>query len=306
MKLTIPKKRKKAVSTSSDSSSSSSTSDRATAKVSARKRWPISPKRKEVLLLSSRYRTGSETIFFDYPDAAKVPPRPADLVHAPRRLIDLKYKTYWMRNSVKAVFRNAGFARCVEKDDPSWDVLWGKHLPMDAYRHLPLHKRVNSFPGTGCIGAKDRCATLFRRFQRRLRDDSFSFLPETHIIRGNPMDIERFYADVGRAKMNRGSRKAGKPKKGEVALNDVWICKPQGGSCGRGIKLMRTKDVKKLPLTRKLKSGETKPKTWNVSKNLIYPRGCHVPSCASPLTLCLSPATTSPGATVRWKPLFDR
>ena len=67
--------------------------------------------------------------FFDYPDAAKVPPRPTDLAYAPRRLIDLKYKTYWMRNSVKAVFRNAGFARCVEKDDPSWDVLWGKHLP---------------------------------------------------------------------------------------------------------------------------------------------------------------------------------
>ena len=79
------------------------------------------------------------------------------------------------------------------------------------------------------------------------------------------MDIERFYADVGRAKMKRDERKAGKTKKGEVALNDVWICKPQGGSCGRGIKLMRTKDVKTLPLTRKLKSGETKPKTWNVS-----------------------------------------
>ena len=35
------------------------------------------------------------------------------------------------------------------------------------------------------------------------------------------MDIERFYADVGRAKMNRVCRKAGKPKKGEAALNDV-------------------------------------------------------------------------------------
>ena len=93
-------------------------------------------------------------------------------------------------------------------------------------------------------------------------------VPETHIIRGNPMDIERFYADVERQKnmKSRGGKKK-KLKKGEVDLDDVWICKPQGGSCGRGIKVMRTKDVKNLPLKRKLKStGETKNKVWNVSR----------------------------------------
>ncbi len=268
MKLTTkPKKKKTSLKKKRPSSTSSNTSS-ASSKSSGRKNWPLSPKRKEPILLSSRYRTGNETIFFDYPDAAKVAKRSTEQSHGPRRLLDLKYKTYWMRNSVKAVFREAGFARCLDKEDNSWDVLWGKHLPNDAYRHLAMHKRVNSFPGTGCIGAKDRCATLFRRFQRRLRDDAFSFLPETHIIRGNPMDIERFYADVERQKnmKSRGGKKK-KLKKGEVDLDDVWICKPQGGSCGRGIKVMRTKDVKNLPLKRKLKStGETKNKVWNVSR----------------------------------------
>ena len=45
------------------------------------------------------------------------------LLKVPRRPLSLRYKTYWMRNSVKQVFREAGFARCKEKDDGSWDVL---------------------------------------------------------------------------------------------------------------------------------------------------------------------------------------
>jgi tubulin polyglutamylase TTLL4 len=198
------------------------------------------------------------------------------LLKVPRRPLSLRYKTYWMRNSVKQVFREAGFARCKEKDDGSWDVLWGKHLPPDAYRDLPLHKRLNSFPGTGCIGAKDRLATLLRKFQRRLRDRSFDFLPETHVLRGRPGDLDRFYADVQRANGSdkrhgcKGKRK-GSSSSTKAAARDLWICKPQGGSCGRGIEVMRTKDVKKLPMKRKLKSGLVKPRVWNVQRYIHNP-----------------------------------
>lgn len=235
---------------------------------------PSSPTKHPVRLTTSRFRANHETVYFPYPPCASQPVQrgapPGQTLVQPRKPPALRFKTYWARNSVKSVFREAGFARCQNKEDGSWDVLWGKHLKPEQYRELPLHKRVNSFPGTGVIGAKDRLATLLRRFQRRLRDRSYDFLPETHILRGKSGDLERFFADVERAK-SAGKATARKKSANQVAWDDVWICKPQGGSCGRGIEVMRTRDVAKLPFTRKTADGGKKAKVWNVQRYIHNP-----------------------------------
>ena len=57
--------------------------------------------------------------------------------------------------------------------------------------------------------------------------------------------------------------------------HDLWICKPSGGSCGRGIRLCRYQDVKKLPMTYPSKNilGEkiARQRVWNVQEYIADP-----------------------------------
>ncbi len=61
------------------------------------------------------------------------------------------------------------------------------------------------------------------------------------------LDQRRMDSKEQRAEERR-LRKAG-GKGGAQDGSDLWICKPQGGSCGRGIRLCRYNDVKSLPMT---------------------------------------------------------
>ena len=65
------------------------------------------------------------------------------------------------------------------------------------------------------------------------------------------LDQCRMVSKEERAEQRR-LRKAGAGRGGRGGVqdgSDLWICKPQGGSCGRGIRLCRYNDVKSLPMT---------------------------------------------------------
>ena len=102
-------------------------------------------------------------------------------------------------------------------------LILGRHLPGFAYADLikPWHK-LNHFPGTWCIGRKDRLAAQLRRARAQhgpLSSDSSR----------SPSSC-RPSAPVWN----------GRQPAGAARVPSVWICKPYSSSCGRGIKLVRS------------------------------------------------------------------
>lgn len=56
-------------------------------------------------------------------------------------------------NCVRNAWLRAGFQRV---KGTNWHAYWGKHLSEDGFRKLQPYQRVNHFPGTWCLGRKDR------------------------------------------------------------------------------------------------------------------------------------------------------
>jgi hypothetical protein len=355
------------------------------------------------------------TVLFPYPPGLKLPKRadPAHTIYRPKKWPRMKYLLYWERNCIKTVFNAAGLVRSKDKDPArhpantiqgsgDWNVAWSKHFPIEQYRLLRPEQRINSFPGTGCIGRKDTLAAIMDRFDRRFTQGGpFGFLPQTFILRGHYGEMDRFLraarkraghrdpqvpfttterrrqrTSMGSARTGGSSRQSRANKKErerqkqrnrtrrrragggrndssdsdsdnsddsndsndsddsdsefetaerkdarilsedrksienlrrrasmdqdrmgsrvgfsaadddghgggsgskskEHNGHDLWICKPSGGSCGRGIQLCRYKDVKKLPMTYSSKNvlGERVPRqrVWNVQEYIADP-----------------------------------
>ena len=146
------------------------------------------------------------TVLFPYPQGLKLPPRadPPETIYRPKKWPRMKYLLYWERNCIKTVFNAAGLVRSKDKDPArhpantiqgsgDWNVAWSKHFPIEQYRLLRPEQRINSFPGTGCIGRKDTLAAIMSRFDRRFpHGGAFRFLPQTFILRGHYGEMDRF------------------------------------------------------------------------------------------------------------------
>jgi hypothetical protein len=112
----------------------------------------------------------------------------------------MKFFLYWERNCIKRVFKAAGLIRSSSsvmqnkiQGNGDWHVAWSKHFPLDQYRTLKPYQRVNSFPGTGCIGRKDTLASILARFDRRfLNSEAYKFVPATFTLRGHYGEMEKF------------------------------------------------------------------------------------------------------------------
>ena len=81
--------------------------------------------------------------------------------------VTVRYKMstrVWEYNSVTNALRWAG----LQKTNVSSlaNLYWGRHLPPDVYSGLKSYQKVNHFPGTWCIGRKDRLATNLMRSRR--------------------------------------------------------------------------------------------------------------------------------------------
>jgi hypothetical protein len=74
------------------------------------------------------------------------------------------FRCYWERRVVKDAFLRAGFKRT--KSGNSWNGLWDKHLPKEQLETLTAYQKVNHFPGSWCVGRKDRLLRTLQKFKR--------------------------------------------------------------------------------------------------------------------------------------------
>jgi hypothetical protein len=143
-----------------------------------------------------------KSVYFPYPLGIGVNPRsdPKTSLFRPKKPLKMKFLLYWERNCIKRVFKAAGLVRSSSpvllhkiQGNGDWHVAWTKHFPIDQYKTLKPNQRVNSFPGTGCIGRKDTLASILARFDRRFLDsDAFKFVPATFTLRGHYGEMDRF------------------------------------------------------------------------------------------------------------------
>lgn len=220
------------------------------------------------------------TVYFAYPRDAELvrtgePPKMTAL--GTRRLY---YRCAWERNCVKRAFAGAGFHRVKDgcevsnvakrKEDKSmmseivdavgellqfttaiaseedlsagkknskkkratvWCASWTKHPPIETYGGLNRFQKVNHFPGSWCIGRKDRLLRTICR-ARKFNKEAYAYVPESYSLPGESRSLEL---------------------RSRLEPETIWIVKPPASSCGRGIRLVQSKDLTNtLPADKKL------------------------------------------------------
>jgi hypothetical protein len=116
--------------------------------------------------------------------------------------------------SVRLAFLHAGFKRVIEDD---WNVFFGRHLPVDMYPKLNAFQKTNHFPGSIHLGRKDLLSAALQAMKKIFKTD-YDFFPDTYLM---PYDRDQLLSDIKSKPMQ------------------YFITKPNAGSCGRGIKVIR-------------------------------------------------------------------
>lgn len=197
-----------------------------------------------VTLLFSRHDpTRSPTVCFDYPPHLNLTRtytgyksdtllRVATLRAQDCRLF---YKTHWERNCVKNAFAVAGVAR-TKKKWGGWHMAWAKHVPKTKFRLFKgaggsgdqtQTQVFNHFPDPWVVGRKDRLMRTLASYRRRF-GASYSFFPEGFTL---PDQTDAF-----RRALQRDSDAS-------VSPPSIWILKPPASACGRGIRVITSKDA---------------------------------------------------------------
>lgn len=157
-------------------------------------------------------------VHFPYPGSTKLTrPAPSTLTTTTKVLRFKLSSTVWKYNAVVNVLRAAGLHPTTKTS--AANVYWGRHLPPHAYgRLIAPHQKLNHFPGTWCIGRKDRLALGMARARARFGAQAFGFVPSSFVL------------PEGRAQLERAMAVA--------SPGSVWIQKPYSSSCGKGIRLI--------------------------------------------------------------------
>ena len=138
---------------------------------------PLEPVAGQVRLCLSQFEGRTPTIFFDYPKELDIPRHQYFAIQklSSRKLI---YFSKWERNCVKNAFSRAGFDR-TDKQGSAWNAYWGKHPTHKDISEMNRFQKVNHFPGSWCIGRKDRLARTVLAFKRRL-GKVYDFHPDVY------------------------------------------------------------------------------------------------------------------------------
>lgn len=243
----------------SDDGSSSSDSDSTVEEEEPEAASATSAGRQIPVCLSLWPSNRPSTVYFAYPlDAQRErlgdPPEFECL--GSRRL---NYRCAWERNCVKKAFAAAGFRRVrqeeMRKKESSvvsdlvdavgdlfstnqkrkpkqvWSASWSKHPTAETLASLNRFQKVNHFPGSWCVGRKDRLLRTITRSRRKDRQ-AYSYSPESYALPSEYGALEN------RAKLDPMA---------------IWIVKPPAASCGRGIRLVQSRDIPKVvPREKKL------------------------------------------------------
>ncbi|GAB9470575.1 Tubulin polyglutamylase [Globisporangium polare] len=156
----------------------------------------------------------------------------------------LFYKTHWERNCVKNAFAVAGLMR-TKKKWTGWHIAWAKHIPKTKFKFFKndgQHAQVfNHFPDPWVIGRKDRLMRTLASYKRRF-GASYSFVPEGFTL---PDQMDAFRRAIQRED-NDGSATTS-----TSSARSIWILKPPASACGRGIRVITSKDVDSISKERK-------------------------------------------------------
>ncbi len=128
------------------------------------------------------------------------------------------YKTSWERIVLREALKGFGFVRS-RKKKTKCALYWTHHLPKKTVTSFNEGQRVNHFPGSWCVGRKDRLVKCIERAKRNSKEYD-GIIPKTYVL---PRDYNEFVKRAGRKKQ-------------------LYIMKPVASSCGKGIKLIRGKN----------------------------------------------------------------
>ncbi|ETO10151.1 tubulin--tyrosine ligase [Reticulomyxa filosa] len=148
------------------------------------------------------------------------------------KILKLRYRIsshVWEYNAVVNTFKNAGFYRT---NTCNWNVFWGKHLSVEQIRNLSSFQRINHFPGSTRLGRKDSLSQSVNAMIQKYGRKNYNIIPRTYIL---PAQHNAFVKRFNLAKNHLDGKHP-----------NMWICKPNSSSCGRGIRLIS--DLHQLPI----------------------------------------------------------
>ncbi|CAM9806442.1 unnamed protein product, partial [Laminaria digitata] len=240
---------------------------------------PLEPIPGEVKLVPSMFPDRPPTVFFEYPKELGMARFDNVCYSEPLGSRRLLFKCHWERNSVKNAFYRAGFSRT--KSTLSWTASWGKHPTREGFRNLNRFQKVNHFPGSWCIGRKDRLMRTLARHKREVNSAASAAaaaaaaaaaVAAASTTTGVP---KGFGGGSGggvragiRAGYSQGSGAAGPLdvtpdgfilpgdrrawlKSVEEEPKAIWIVKPPASSCGRGIRVISRSGVGSVSKSKK-------------------------------------------------------
>lgn len=213
-----------------------------------------------VKLLFSRHDLArSPTICFDYPPHLNTTrDYQVQSSGAMHRVVVLNaqdcplyYKTHWERNCVKNAFAVAGLLR-TKKKWTGWHIAWAKHIPKTNFKFFKdsQHAQVfNHFPDPWVIGRKDRLMRTLASYKRRF-GASYNFFPEGFTL---PDQMDAFRRAIQRedAALSVSESIPRSKLASSSSSSSIWILKPPASACGRGIRVITSKDVDSISKDRK-------------------------------------------------------
>ena len=196
---------------------------------------PLEPVRGEVRCVPSLYPHRVPGIYFDYPECLRnigivrdEQGPGADFYIEELGSRKIFYKCNWERNCIKNAFNRAGFRRKIS--GVQWNCAWTKHLSTEGFQSLNRFQKANHFPGSWCIGRKDRLMRCISRAKRALGSglpsDAYDIVPGGWIL---PAEYGSFL------------------RASNAQRNPVYIMKPCASACGRGIKLIHKNNMNAVP-----------------------------------------------------------
>ncbi|GMH62764.1 hypothetical protein TrRE_jg1675 [Triparma retinervis] len=198
---------------------------------------PLEPVRGEVRCVPSLFPHKVPGIYFDYPELLRElgivrdeQGAGADFYVEELGNRKIFYKCNWERNCIKNAFTRAGFRRKIS--GVQWNCAWSKHLSTEGFENLNRFQKVNHFPGSWCIGRKDRLMRCIGRAKRaagkmpNVPQNAFDIVPGGWIL---PTEYDSFMRNVSQER------------------NPVYILKPSASACGRGIRLIHKNNMNTVP-----------------------------------------------------------